>query len=77
MTVALKPAVVGVWSTNRRKDMSLTSHLDHLRQKHQALEERIEDEQRRPGSDPLTIASLKRKKLLLKDEITRLAPEYH
>ena len=57
--------------------MSLTSHLDHLRQKHQALEKRIEDEQRRPGSDPLTIASLKRQKLLLKDEITRLAPEYH
>lgn len=57
--------------------MSLTSHLDQLRQKHQALEKQIEDEQRRPGSDPLTIASLKRQKLYLKDEISRLAPEYH
>ncbi|MCL5777601.1 DUF465 domain-containing protein [Limibaculum sp. FT325] len=57
--------------------MSLTSHLDQLRQKHQALEKMIEDEQRRPGSDPLTIASLKRQKLHLKDEITRLSPDYH
>ena len=38
---------------------------------------RIEDEQRRPGSDPLTVATLKRQKLHLKDEITRLAPDYH
>ncbi|MDT8345971.1 MAG: DUF465 domain-containing protein [Thermohalobaculum sp.] len=57
--------------------MSLTSHLDQLRQKHQALEKQIEDEQRRPGSDPLTIATLKRQKLYVKDEITRLAPDYH
>ena len=57
--------------------MSLSSHLDHLRQKHQALDAKIEQEQRRPGSDPLTIASLKRQKLLLKDEIQRLSPEYH
>lgn len=57
--------------------MSLTSHLDQLRQKHQALEEKIEFEQRRPGSDPLTIASMKRQKLLLKDEIARLAPKPH
>lgn len=57
--------------------MSLTSHLDQLRQKHQALEKQIEDEQRRPGSDPLTIATLKRQKLHVKDEITRLAPDYH
>lgn len=57
--------------------MSLNSHLDQLRQKHQALDEKIELEQRRPGSDPLTIASLKRQKLLLKDEITRLSPDYH
>ncbi|MBK0400090.1 DUF465 domain-containing protein [Limibaculum sp. M0105] len=57
--------------------MSLTSHLDQLRQKHQALEKQIEDEQRRPSSDPLAIATLKRQKLHLKDEITRLAPDYH
>lgn len=57
--------------------MSLDSHLDQLRQKHQALEQQIADEQRRPASDPLEIAALKRRKLAIKEEIKRLASDYH
>jgi hypothetical protein len=53
--------------------MSVSSHLSQLRQKHEALSQRIEDEQQRPGSDDLQVTSMKRKKLLLKEEISKLA----
>ena len=52
--------------------MSLSSHLNELRKKHQILSQRIEEEQRHPSSDDLHIADLKRQKLLLKDEIERI-----
>lgn len=52
--------------------MNLSSHLTELRKKHQSLSDTIEAEQRAPGSDSLHIASLKRQKLRLKDEIERL-----
>ena len=53
--------------------MSMSSHLSELRKKHQALSEIIEEEQRRPSSDDLSIKQLKLKKLYLKEEIERLA----
>jgi len=53
--------------------MSASSHISQLRQKHEALSKKIEDEQQRPGSDALQITAMKRQKLLLKEEITRLA----
>lgn len=53
--------------------MSVSSHLDELRRKHAVLEQRIETEIRSPGSDDLQITELKREKLRLKDEISRLA----
>jgi len=52
--------------------MSVSSHLSQLRQKHEALSKKIEDEQQRPGSDDLQITAMKRQELLLKEEITRL-----
>ncbi len=52
--------------------MSLTSHLSALEEKHKALERQIEDELSRPSADDARIAELKRLKLKLKDEITRL-----
>ena len=55
--------------------MSVASHLDHLRDKHEALKEQIKDEERQPGTDNLAIAALKRKKLQIKDEIARLSHE--
>jgi hypothetical protein len=52
--------------------MSLQTHLSELTAKHRALESQIEEELSHPGSDDLAITELKRKKLKLKDEITRL-----
>ena len=53
--------------------MSMTSHLQELRRKHQVLSEKVEQAQRSPGGDGLTIAEMKKQKLRLKEEITRLS----
>jgi hypothetical protein len=53
--------------------MSLTSHLQELRKKHQKLADQVEAAQRSPGVDDLQITQLKKEKLRLKEEITRLA----
>ena len=53
--------------------MSMSSHLSELRKRHQALSEIIDEEQRRPAADDLSIKQLKLKKLHLKEEIERLA----
>lgn len=52
--------------------MSVTGHLDELRKKHQTLSQAVEAAQRAPGSDDLEIARMKKQKLHLKEEITRL-----
>ncbi len=52
--------------------MSVTSHLAELKKKHQHLSDAVEAAQRHPGSDDLEIARLKKQKLQLKEEITRL-----
>jgi len=53
--------------------MSLTSHLQELRRKHEALSLKVEEAQRSPGTDDLAIAEMKKQKLRLKEEITRLS----
>ncbi len=53
--------------------MSLTSHLQELKRKHQTLSEEVEQAQRAPGIDDLAIATLKKQKLRLKEEIERLS----
>ena len=53
--------------------MNLGSHLTQLRQKHEHLSAKIEEEQRSPGARDADIARLKKQKLRLKDEIERLA----
>ncbi|MEQ1577551.1 MAG: DUF465 domain-containing protein [Hyphomicrobium sp.] len=55
--------------------MALSAHLQELSEKHRQLERRIEEEIGRPGSDDLTIRKLKREKLKIKDQITRLSSE--
>ena len=57
--------------------MSVSTHLDSLRSKHEALESKIRDEQRRPGADSLAVASLKRQKLQIKEEIEKLSAQVH
>ncbi|MEC3859892.1 DUF465 domain-containing protein [Mesobacterium sp. TK19101] len=53
--------------------MSLSSHLQELKKKHQSLSEAVEMAQRSPGVDDLHIADLKKQKLRLKEEIARLS----
>ncbi|NBT31273.1 MAG: DUF465 domain-containing protein [Rhodobacteraceae bacterium] len=53
--------------------MALSSHLEELRKKHQSLSDAVEAAQRAPASDDLEIARLKKQKLMLKEEITRLS----
>ncbi|WP_322890422.1 MULTISPECIES: DUF465 domain-containing protein [unclassified Yoonia] len=53
--------------------MSLSSHLQELKKKHQTLSDHVEVLQRSPGVDDLELAKLKKKKLQIKEEITRLA----
>ena len=52
--------------------MSIESHLAELERRHAALETKIKEATAHPSSDSLEIAEMKRRKLLLKDEISRL-----
>lgn len=53
--------------------MTIASHLTELRKKHEHLSETVEKAQRNPGSDALKIADLKKQKLRIKEEISRLS----
>mgnify|MGYP000047124849 CR=1 FL=1 len=53
--------------------MSLNVHIQELRKKHQSLASKVEEAQRAPGVDGLELASLKKQKLKLKEEIQRLS----
>jgi hypothetical protein len=52
--------------------MSIQSHIAELTRRHQALEKEIQVVKSCPSIDDLRLAELKRKKLLLKDEIEKL-----
>jgi hypothetical protein len=52
--------------------MTMESHLVELERRHHALEKEIEDAMAHPSVDTLALTELKRRKLLLKDEIERL-----
>lgn len=47
-----------------------SAHLSALEAKHAQLDRRIANESQRPLPDPLTLASLKKAKLRLKEEIS-------
>ena len=53
--------------------MSLGSHLEELRKKHATLSEQVEDAQKSLGVPDLQITELKKQKLRIKEEITRLS----
>ena len=53
--------------------MTLSSHLQELRKKHESLSEQVELLQKSPGFDDLQITELKKQKLRLKEEIQRLS----
>ncbi len=48
------------------------SHQFALETKHAALDRRIEDESHRPLPDPATLATLKKQKLRLKEELSSI-----
>lgn len=52
--------------------MSLGAHLQELKKKHAHLSATVEQQQRSPAVDALTLRSMKKEKLRLKEEITRL-----
>ncbi len=53
--------------------MSLSSHLEELRRKHENLKAEVEEAQRSPGYDQYAISDLKKQKLKVKEEIFRLS----
>lgn len=55
--------------------MPLASHLSELKKKHGELEREITDAMAHPSTDDLEVASLKRRKLALKDEIEKLSSQ--
>ena len=52
--------------------MTLQAHLSELAAKHKALESELADALSHPASTDQEIAELKRKKLRIKDEISRI-----
>ena len=52
--------------------MAIESHLAELERRHQALEQEISEALAHPSTDDLKIVELKRRKLHVKDEISRL-----
>ena len=52
--------------------MSLDERIDALKTKHQDLEAALQEESSRPRPDEMHIATLKKQKLRIKDEIASL-----
>ena len=52
--------------------MSLQDRVESLKARHAQLELQIADEVRRPAPNPQNVNDMKRKKLKIKDELTRL-----
>ncbi len=52
--------------------MTLQNHLAELERKHDALEREIQEAALHPAIDDTKVAELKRRKLHLKDELSRL-----
>ncbi|MGF1650185.1 MAG: YdcH family protein [Hyphomicrobiaceae bacterium] len=52
--------------------MALDAHLDELVSKHKKLELKIEKAMAQPSVDQIEVTKLKREKLRLKDQISRL-----
>lgn len=53
--------------------MTVASHVQELRRKHQALSDAVEAAQRSPAASDQDISRMKKEKLRLKEEISRLS----
>jgi hypothetical protein len=56
--------------------MIAQTHIKQLSDKHQRLQELIENEMANSAWDELRVAALKKEKLRLKDELERLRPQH-
>lgn len=56
--------------------MPVQNHVVQLERRHQALEREIHDAECHPSSSDLKVAALKRRKLQVKDEMTKLKREH-
>lgn len=74
MTCEASPLCHTSFVPTQRKDvrMSLQNHLSELERRHSALDREIAKERIHPAPDEVKVQELKRRKLLLKDEITKL-----
>jgi len=52
--------------------MTAGEQIEALKARHAQLENRLEEETKRPHPDPLAVAQIKKEKLRLKDELQRL-----
>ena len=52
--------------------MTIQAHLAELERKHRALDDELAEAIAHPSTDDFKIAELKRRKLLVKDEIQRI-----
>ncbi len=57
--------------------MTTVTHLAALQQRHQNLQLQIDAEMQHPSRDDTLIATLKRKKLEVKDEIAKIERQTH
>ncbi len=57
--------------------MAVQAHLAELERKHRVLEDELHEALVHPSTDALRIAELKRRKLVVKDEIERLRESVH
>lgn len=53
--------------------MSVSARVRELKRKHETLSQTVEKAQQSPGSNDIDIKALKKQKLRLKEEITRLS----
>lgn len=52
--------------------MSMQGHIEELKRRHQAVDRELHETTKHPSVDDTTVNDLKRRKLVLKDEIARL-----
>jgi len=57
--------------------MALQGHIQELSEKHQKLQQLIENEMTHPDWDEHRVAALKKQKLRIKDELERLRSDVH
>lgn len=60
-------------ANREESQMSLSSHVEELKKKHESLSVAVETAQRSPGVPTAEITEMKKQKLRLKEEISRLS----